>query len=331
LRHSYISRFRRILPIPYLAIDLGTANTRVYALGKGLIAENPSVVQREPRETGLPVGTGDSRAEKDAYLLPVRSGVVIDVDAAVALLQPLIRRAQRFGLLRPRGIVCLPTGARQSEREALVEAARRCGVSVLAVAPEPLAAALGGGLKVDSAYAQMLVDIGGGVTDIAVIRSGRIIHSRAIRTACGDLQSAIIQEVATCHGVQLPPREAERLVREVGARPESTAACCHIARGVGAGGLSAIVRLDHAELREILDPVFDTIVRGIFNFLRDLPPVAAAEVIEDCIWLTGGGACLRGMPERIAEVTTLEVRLVSDPMHAVINGAARMLSAAALA
>jgi rod shape-determining protein MreB len=331
LLHSYVSQFRRIFPIPYLAIDLGTANTRIYALGKGLIAENPSVVQREPGEARLPGRTGGGRSEEDAYVLPVRSGVVIDVDAAVALLQPLIRRARRFGLLRPRGIVCLPTGARQSERDALVEATRRCGVSVLAVAPEPLAAALGGGLSVDSAYAQMLVDIGGGVTDIAVIRSGRIIHSKAIRTACGDLQAAIINEVAEGHGVQLPPREAERLVREAGARPESTAACCHIARGIGAGGKSAIVRLDHAELRGILDPVFDTIVRGIFDFLRDLPPAAAAEVIEDCIWLTGGGACLRGMAERVAEVTTLEVRLVRDPMHAVINGAARMLSAAALA
>lgn len=331
MRHSYISRFRRILPIPYLAIDLGTANTRVYALGKGLIAENPSVVQREPGATSPSGRAGDPCIEGEACLLPVRSGVVIDVDAAVALLQPLIRRAHRFGLLRPRGIVCLPTGARQSERDALVEAARRCGISVLAVAPEPLAAALGGGLSVDSAYAQMLVDIGGGVTDIAVIRSGRIIYSRAIRTACGDLQSAILQEVAIRYGVQLPLREAERLVRETGAGPGSETACCHIARGVGAGGLSAIVRLDHAELREILDPVFDTIVRGIFNFLRDLPPAAAAEVIEDCIWLTGGGACLRGMAERIAEITTLEVRLVPDPIHAVINGAARILSAAALA
>ena len=326
-----ISRFRRMVPIPYLAIDLGTANTRVYSLGKGLIAEKPSIVQLKPDEARLFGSMVGGCTGEDAYVLPVRSGIVIDIDAAAALLRPLIRRAQRFGLVRPRGIVCVPTGACRSERDALVEATQRSGVFVLAVAPEPLAAALGGGLRVESAYAQMLVDIGGGVTDIAVIRSGRIIHSKAIRTACSDLQSAIIHEVATRYGVQLHLQESERLVREAGARPESGATRFHIARGVGGEGRAAIVRLDHAELREIMDPIIDTIVGEIFSVLRDMPPMAAAEVIEDCIWLTGGGACMHGMAERIAEVTTLEVRIVPDPMHAVINGAAQILSAAALA
>jgi rod shape-determining protein MreB len=137
--------------------------------------------------------------------------------------------------------------------------------------------------------------------------------------------------VAIRHGVQLHPRESERLAREAGASLETAAARFHIARGVDVGGRPASVRLYHGELREIMDPIINTLVCEIFNVLRDMPAIAAAEVIEDCIWLTGGGACMHGMAERIAEFTTLKARLVPDPMHAVVNGAAQMLSATVFA
>ncbi len=327
LQRTGISRFRRILPVPYLAIDLGTANTRVYVLGKGLIADEPTNVQLKPYEDEISGGIWDGGAGDDTLVFPMRSGVVINIEAAATLLKPLIRRARRFGMVQPRGIVCVPTDACQSERDALVEAVQRSGVFVLTVAPEPLAAAVGSGLVVESPFAQMLVDIGSGVTDIAVIRSGRIIYSRAIRTACSYLQSAINHEVAIRYEVQLHPRESERLAREAGAKLEASADRFHIAGGVDAGGRPASVRLHHGELREIMDPIIDSLVNEIFIALRDMPSIAAAEVIEDCIWLTGGGACMHGMAERIAEFTTLKARLVPDPMHAVVNGAAQMLSA----
>jgi rod shape-determining protein MreB and related proteins len=180
-------------------------------------------------------------------------------------------RARRLRLMRPRALLCTPSDASGNERATLVEAARRAGASVLAVSPEPLAAALGAGLNPESPYASMVVDIGSGVTDIAVICTGRIIHAAAVRTACGDLQSAVARAVAMRHEVWLHPYESERLMREAGVQAGIGPASSRPALGTGPDGLQATAVVGEDEIHGAMTPIVETIVTQIDKVLRDLP------------------------------------------------------------
>jgi rod shape-determining protein MreB len=324
-----MSGFRRILAGPDLAIDLGTANTRLYAGGSGIVADEPTVPASDPRRVprnGQVRGTMDAEAScLESSVTPVRAGVVVDIEAAAALLIPLIRRARRMRLARPRALFCTPSDASDNERAALVETARRAGASVLAVSPEPLAAALGAGLDPASPFASMIVDIGNGVTDIAVIRSGHIIHAAAVRTACGDLQSALVGMVAARHRVRLYVHEAERLMRKAGVQPGNVPGRQYLALGTGPDGLEAAVAVHEEEIRTAMAPIVGKIVDRISRVVKDLPPLTACEVIEDGVCLTGGGACLKGMADLISKETHLDVRVAPDPLRSVIYGAARLL------
>lgn len=329
---SALARFRKIGLPPSVAIDLGTANTRLYAQGHGLLADEPSLIKVRP-ETGSVEAVGTRAALKSTYgagpgmVSPLRAGVIADLDAATALLTPLLNRAQRTGLRQPRVLACVPTDACEAEQEALIEATRRAGAAAVALAPEPLAAAIGSGMDVSSEYAQMIVDIGDGVTDIAVIRSGSLVATAAVRTACSDLIVAVRKLIFRRYGVDLYPRETERLIRMIGASPRQVPFSSFAAAGADSQtGLTRRIPVAGEEVAEAIDPVLASIVSFVGRTLRELPPELSCEVIESGIRLTGGGACLRGMAGLIAAETTLEVRPASDPMHAVINGARQMLA-----
>jgi len=322
---------RRLVAAPDLAIDLGTANTRLYALGHGLIADEPSLVRLQP-DTGEVEAVGAEAAwldNVDPYspsVSPLHAGVVADVGAASSLLKPFLKRAQRFGLFKPRVLACAPTDACEEERAALVEAAQRAGASEVFVAPEPLAAAIGAGLDVASHYAQMLVDIGDGVTDIAVVRSGNLILTSAVRTACSDLRNAVAQMVSFRHGVMLFPQEAERLMHLIGATFNYDQEELVVTAGTDwLTGEPLQLCVSSHDLNEAIEPVLETIVEAIHSTVRRLPEETSCEVIENGICLTGGGAMLQGLPERLAAATSLDVRVAEDPMMAVINGARQML------
>ncbi|MGH9802310.1 MAG: rod shape-determining protein, partial [Blastocatellia bacterium] len=205
MQRAITAGLRKLVAPPDLAIDLGTANTRLYALGHGLIANEPSLI-RFQQYTGEVEAVGAQAAwlsSNDPYsptVSPLHAGVVADIEAASSLLKPFLKRAQRFGLFKPRVLACAPTDACEEERAALIEAAQRAGASEVYIAPEPLAAAIGAGMDVASHYAQMIVDIGDGVTDIAVVRSGSLILTSAVRTACSDLRNAVAQMVSFRHG-----------------------------------------------------------------------------------------------------------------------------------
>lgn len=324
-----IAGLRGILAGPDLAIDLGTANTRLYAGGKGVVVEEPTVSPDSPRWISrhrMDREAGDRKSpSRGLPSAPVRAGVVVDVEAAAALLVPLIRRARRFYLARPRALFCTPSDASELERAALVETAHRAGASVLAVSPEPLAAALGAGLDPTSRFASMIVDIGSGVTDIAVIRSGRIIEAAAVRSGCSDLRAAVAAMVTHRHGVQLHPNEAERLMRLAGVQHGNGSHRMILGLGTGTDGDEATVAVNEDEVHAVMAPIVRTILERISAVLKDLPPIAACEVIEDGICLTGGGACLRGMAELISQATHLDVRVAPDPLRSVIYGAAHLL------
>lgn len=322
---------RKLIAPPDLAIDLGTANTRLYALGHGLIADEPSLIRFQPY-TGEVEAVGAEAAwlsNVDPYsptVSPLHAGVVADIEAASSLLKPFLKRAQRFGLFKPRVLACAPTDACEEERAALIEAAQRAGASEVYIAPEPLAAAIGAGLDVASHYAQMIVDIGDGVTDIAVVRSGNLILTSAVRTACSDLRNAVAQMVSFRHGVLLFPQEAERLMQLIGASFDYEQEELVVTSGTDLlTGEPLDLCVSSHDLNEAIEPILENIVEAIHNTVRKLPEETSCEVIENGICLTGGGAQLQGLPERLAAATSLDVRVADDPMLAVINGARQML------
>lgn len=329
---SFFAGLRRCISSPDLAIDLGTANTRLYAQGHGLIADEPSLIKIKP-ETGAVEAVGKKAArlakrERSSHSVsPLHAGVVADVDAASSLLTPLLKRARGYGMIKPRALTCAPTDACDEERAALVEAMKRAGASAVVVVPEPLAAAIGAGLDISSPYAQMLVDIGDGVTDIAIIRSSTLINTYAVRTACSDLQRAVSQMMAFRYGVLLYPHEAQRLTHLIGAIQDYDDEELYVTYGtdlLSGGPVSLYV--SNLDVIEAIQPVLDTIIAAIHNTVRDLPPKTSCEVIENGICLTGGGAKLKGLSTRLSTATSLDVFTTDDPMRAVINGATQMLS-----
>ena len=325
------SSLRRIIGCPDLAIDLGTANTRIFASGYGIIADEPSVVSLAA-ETGLIAAVGQEAARLAVCgagfvpIHPLNSGVVSDLEAATLLLRHMMERVEWHGLIRPRAIVCVPTDACEQERESLIEATRRAGAAAVVLVPEPLAAAIGAGLDVSSPYARMLVDIGDGVTDIAVIRSGELVRTAAVRTACSDLHSAVSAMVRDRYGVDLFPMEAQRLTHRVGSPNDARVEQWVFAEGMDmASGAQVKLRVSSFDLSEAMEPVLGVIIEAIEQTVRELPPETSCEVIESGICLTGGGANLRGLTNRLSRATSLDVRSASDPMRAVINGARQML------
>jgi len=328
----FISGLRKWIASPDLALDLGTANTRLYARGHGMIADEPSLIKIKP-ETGRVEAVGKKAARLTASrhnslsVSPCHAGVVADVDAAYLLLKPMLKRARGFGMIKPRALACAPTDACDEERAALIEATKRAGASAVVVVPEPLAAAIGAGLDISSPYAQMLVDIGDGVTDIAIIRSNTLIQTSAVRTACSDLQRAISQMVAFQYGVLLYPPEAERLTHLVGAIQDCDWEELFVTYGTDLlTGTPVSLCVSNFDVIEAIQTVLSSIIHAIQETVRNLPPKTSCEVIENGICLTGGGANLRGLSSRLSTATSLDVFTAPDPMRAVINGARQMLS-----
>lgn len=305
----------------------------MYAAGKGVIADEPSVVGISA-ETGSVEAIGRRAAKlatnpDDSFrsVFPLRAGVIEDVDAAAALLTPLFKRAKRFGLIRPRVLACAPTDACDDERAAIVDAACRAGAASVTIAPEPLAAAIGAGLDVASPYAQLIVDIGDGVTDIAVICGGEVIVASAVRTACSDLHAAVRRSIVDSHGAWLYIREAERLTRTIGVVRGDRKITEHTARGADCRtGRETRITVSSRDVSSAMDPIVDTIVGAVLKVVSDLPTGASCEVIENGVCLTGGGAALPGFAELLERETSLDVQPAADPLRAVINGARQMLS-----
>lgn len=296
-----------------LAIDLGTAATRLHAPARTVPLTRPSVVWRP----------GGARAA-------LRQGVVVDGDAAADVLGDLVRKAGRFGWRRPRALACIPSDASAEERAALEEAVCRAGAASVAIVAEPLAAAVGAGLAPDAPRAQALVDIGEGVTDCAVVREGRVVAAAALRVAVADLRAAVRDWVREGAGIRVSPVEAERVLREAGvARGRRTPQRLHVvgSPAQGIGPVRAWLEVD--ALHVALEPVAERIAEHVGAFVAGLPGELAAEVADTGVCLTGGGALLAGMGERLVGELGLAVWRAPDPLLAVVDGARALARAGA--
>ena len=249
---------------------------------------------------------------------------MVEPDCAVEVLRPLFARIRRFGLARPRVVATVPTDADRDERLAVEEVVRRAGASAVALAPEPLAAAIGAELDLSLPYAQLVVDIGYGVTDCAVVRGGEIIESSARRVGCGDLEETLILHVADRHGATLSAATAREALVGLRLDPESRPKGKKKLVCEG-GARNGQVRVDLAQLARVLSPALESILGVVERLTREVPDDIGAELVESGLHLTGGGALLPGLADALARRTGLRVQRFPDPLGAVIQGGRRLI------
>lgn len=306
------------LASPDLALDVGTAHTRLGQADQRILAEAPS---RPPREQ-----------HEDLPPAPLVHGVVQDVAGVTRFLRPLLHGARGRWPVRPRVLAFTPSDASLEEREALAEATREAGAGQVALLPEPLAAAVGASLDLGSPHAQLLVDVGEGVTDVALFRDGRLEQTAALRLACGELRDEVTRLVEGLHGFRLEPDQADGLLRQL-APPgpgdgEWLVARRRHTRARGPHG-RVVVEVDTyvraGVLGEAVDPLCARLGAFVEGFVRSLDARAGAEVIESGLVVTGGGGLLPRLTAQLARATRLDLRVAHDPLRAVIRGACRLL------
>lgn len=310
---------------PGIAVDLGTANTRIYAFGTGRLIEKPSSVSLVKEKTEI----------SDEYFryinstlvtAPLRGGVIVDLKNAVSLLKPMIVKTRKL-FKSPISLACAPTDTTEAERGLLCSALVASGASRVAIMPEVWAAALGAGVDPTLPTAQLLIDIGEGVTDLAVFRGGRIIFSSAIRTACGDIHKAVRSTIMARYKIKVFEHEVERLSNEIATINQQL----DRQRLIHISGIDVVKRgeistaVDSRIIVEAILPVVSKITEMIDTSLKKLPEKVYCEILDSGVCLTGGGACIEGMDGLIAAKTRMAVKIAPDPLHAVINGATQTL------
>ena len=315
-----------------VAIDLGTVNTLISISGKGLVVEEPSAIAVD-RATGRTAAVGraaDVLAGKEPrdieVIHPLRDGVVADLDAATAMLQAFLRMARLHrGLLRPTAAVCVPTGATWVERRALaaaVEAGRpRCAVRLI---DEPIAAAAGAGFEFVAGAGAFIVDVGGGTTEVAVVAGGHLVRAESLRLAGNAMDEAIVQAVKAELGLLLGRNAARRLKMALGL----TGSTLESAETVGVDlthGIPQVTQVSGELVAAALERIIATIAEAVRAILLDLPPDLAEDVVRGKVCLTGGGALLPGLADRIEAAAGIPALAVDDPLRAVVRGAAEML------
>ncbi len=325
-----------------LAIDLGTANTLVFARGKGLICSEPSVVAvtTEPNGRGervLAVGheakemvgrtPGSIRAVR-----PIKDGVIADFEITEAMLRHFIQRAHnRRKLLRPRIVICIPPCITSVEKRAVRESALSAGAREVYLIEEPMAAAIGAGLDVTSPIGNMIVDIGGGTTDVAVISLAGIVTSRSIRCAGDKMDEAIINYVKRKYNMLIGERTAEIAKLTIGnASPQAKTTTMEIKGRDLVAGIPKVVEATSDEIREALVEPIQSIVETVHLALEDTPPELAADIVDRGIMLVGGGSMLRDLDLLLREETKLPILRSEDPFTAVAMGSGKALDNLAL-
>ncbi len=320
-----------------IAIDLGTANTLVHVMGRGIIIDEPSVVairnggaSREVLAVGtkakLMVGRTPDSIET---IRPLRDGVIADFVATEEMLRQFIKRTKTvMGFRRPRILICVPAGATPVERRAVYETAVSAGARRVYIIEEPIAAAIGAGLPVDEPAGSMVVDIGGGTTDIAVLSLGGVIEARSLRIAGNAMDEAIIRYVRRQHQLLIGEANAERIKVEAGSA--STAVNGHTSeihirgRDLRQGRPKSII-LGPQNIAEALDEPIEAMSEFIQRTLEVLPPEVSTDICERGISLTGGGALLYKLDEELEKRVGVKFVVPDNPMHCVVRGSAMVL------
>lgn len=319
-----------------LAIDLGTANTLVFVRGRGVVLSEPSVVAIHNGPGGskrvLAVGNEAKRMlgrtpGNITAIRPMRDGVIADFTVTEAMLKHFIRKVQKRRLFSsPRIVICVPYGATPVERRAIRESAESAGAREVFLIEEPMAAAIGAGLPVTEATGSMVVDVGGGTTEVTIISLGGIVYSQSIRVAGDKMDEAIIAMIRRKYSLYIGEGTAEQVKIQIGSayplpeRLEIEVKGRDLIRGVPRHQL-----ISDVEILEALGDSINAIVEGVRVALERTPPELAADIVDSGIVLTGGGALLRGIDLLLAEKTGLPVSIANDPLTCVVNGSGKAL------
>jgi rod shape-determining protein MreB and related proteins len=315
-----------------LAIDLGTANTLVYRQGDGIVFNEPTVIALNTT-TAEVLAMGDEAWEMIGRtpghvvaLRPLRHGAITDFDITERMIKLILRRVGvgRWG--KPRVLVCVPSAITEVERRAVKEAAHIAGARDVVLVEEPLAAAIGAGLPVHEPVGNLVVDIGGGTSEMAVVSMGGIVTGKALRVGGFDMDAAVQQHVRKAYGIAVGERTAEQIKMTVGsAYPAPGAPGARVRGRELATGLPKAVEVSVEEIREAVSEPVRVIVEAARESLSEAPPELAHDVLETGLFLTGGGSLLKGMQVRLARECEVPVHPTEQPLETVVIGAGRML------
>ena len=315
-----------------VAIDLGTANTLIYVKGKGIVVREPSVVAID-RYSGKVMAVGAAAdemigrtPENIIAVRPMKDGVIADFDITQAMIKHFIKQANVVSILKPRVLVSIPSGITEVERRAVEEAVIQAGAKEAALIEEPMAAALGAGLPVDKPEGSMVIDIGGGTTEVAVISMGGIVSSRSIRIAGDALDSAIVNYLKKNIGINIGDKMAEEIKMKIGsAYEDNEEEVCDVRGRDVSTGLPRTVQIRETQIREAMSENISEMVEAIKLTLEHTPPELASDVMERGITLTGGGAMIKGLDKLISETTKIPAVVAEYPLDCVAVGTGKAL------
>jgi rod shape-determining protein MreB len=334
--------FKNLFSEQDMAIDLGTANTLIYVKGRGIVLDEPSVVAMrhqngptgsQPKTDILAVGakakTMLGRSPQNITAIrPMKDGVIADFNVTEEMIKYFITEvtSKSWFSPNPRIVICVPYGATQVERRAIRESAERAGAKQVFLIEEPMAAAIGAGLPVEEARGSMVVDIGGGTTEIAIISLNGVVYSESVRVGGDRFDESIVSYVRRNYGSLIGDATAERIKQEIGTAFPSSEILEIDVRGRNlAEGIPRSFTLNCNEIMEALQEPLSTIVQSVKSALEHSPPELAADIAESGIVLTGGGALLRDLDRLISEETGLPVIVAEDPLTCVARGGGRAL------
>ncbi len=319
-----------------LAIDLGTANTLVYMKGKGIVLSEPSVVAvRKDGRGGSKVLAVGREAKmmlgrtpgNIVAIRPMKDGVIADFEITEAMLRHFIRQAHnRRALIRPRIIICVPSGITQVEKRAVRESAESAGAREVYLIEEPMAAAIGAGLPITEPTSNMVVDIGGGTTEVAVISLAGIVYSKSVRVGGDKMDEAILQYIKRKYNLLIGITTAELIKTGIGsAYPSDQVETIDVKGRDLVTGIPKILTIDSDEVRQAISEQIETIVEIVRIALEQTPPELAADIVDTGIVLAGGGALLKNLDTLLREETKLPITITEDPLSTVVLGSGMVL------
>lgn len=319
-----------------LAIDLGTANTLVYVKGKGVMLSEPSVVAVKRDVNGvskvLAVGMEAKKMlgrtpGNIVAIRPMKDGVIADFEVTEAMLRHFISKVHNSRrLVRPRIMICVPTGITQVEKRAVKESAQSAGAREVYLIEEPMAAAIGANLPITEPTSNMVVDIGGGTSEIAVISLSGIVYARSVRVGGDKMDESIMQHVKRKYSMLIGESTAERIKIKIGsAFPLEEEIEMEVKGRDLVTGIPQNILITSAEIRKAISEQVDSIVQGVRVALEQTPPELAADIVDRGIVLTGGGALLKGLDQLLSRETHLPITVVDNPLNAVVIGSGKAL------
>jgi len=316
-----------------IGIDLGTANTLVYSKDKGIVLREPSVVAIHSASRRV-LAVGDEAKKmlgrtpgNITAIRPMKDGVIADFDITEAMLRYFIKKVQTAKIIPPRVVIAIPSGITEVEKRAVKESATHAGAREVMLLEEPMAAAIGVGLPVEEPAANMIVDIGGGTTEVAIISLAGVVYARSIRVGGDELDAAIINYMKRAYNLLVGERTGEEIKLRVGSANSLDEEMSLEVKGRDSvAGLPKTIAISSQEIREALADTVNAIVESVRNALERCPPELSADLVDRGFVLAGGGALLRGIDRLLCERTGLPVTIADDPLSAVANGTGAVLA-----